>query len=108
MKYTIMKDLPNLSHFEGFDWDQANIQKNWDRHKVAFYECEEVFFRDPVIVPDSGHSVTESRYFALGRTIRGRRLTIIFTLRKKKIRVISARDMSRKERAFYGKAEKDS
>lgn len=103
-----MTDLPNLSYFEGFDWDRANVQKNWNRHEVSFYECEEVFFRDPVIIPDTGHSDAEARFFAMGRTVRGRLLTIIFTVRENKIRVISARDMSRKERKAYGKIEKNS
>lgn len=100
--------MPNLSHLEGFEWDQANTRKNWDRHKVAFYECEELFFGGPVILPDSEHSAAEPRYFALGRTGRGRLLTIVFTLRENKIRVISARAMSRKERRFYGKTQKGS
>jgi len=43
-----MANLPDLSRIEGFDWDQANIEKNWDRHTIAFYECEEVFFREPI------------------------------------------------------------
>lgn len=103
-----MTDLPNLLLFEGFDWDRANIQKNWDRHEVAFYECEEVFFRDPTILLDPEHSTAEPRFFAMGWTLRGRLLTIIFTVREKKIRVISARDMSRKERKFYGKIKKNS
>ena len=97
-----MAELPDLSHIEGFDWDRSNIQKNWERHKVAFDECEEVFFHDPVLAPDLGHSEDEERYFAFGRTARGRLLTIVFTMRKDKIRIVSARDMNRKERERYG------
>lgn len=97
-----MGDLPDVSSLEGFDWDRANIDKNWQRHRVAFYECEEIFFRDPVIVPDRGHSSGELRYFAFGETVRGRLLTVVFTIRNKKARVVSGRDMSRKERKKYG------
>ena len=86
---------------EGFDWDAANVQKNWRRHQAAFYECEEVFMRGPVILPDIEHLGTEERLFALGRTVRERLLTVVFTVRRNKIRVISARDMSRKERQVY-------
>ena len=100
-----MNDLPDLSRLEGFDWDRGNIQKNWQRHRVAFYECEEVFFHEPVIVPNPGHSATEQRYYALGPTVRGRLLTVVFTVRRDRIRVVSARDMSRKERRRYGKGE---
>ncbi len=96
-----MANFPDLSRIEGFDWDQANIEKNWDRHNIAFYECEEVFFREPIVLEDLNHSEKEQCYFALGQTVRGRLVTVIFTVRKNKIRVISARDMSRKERKFY-------
>jgi len=92
-----MSDLPDLTSIEGFDWDRANIQKSWERHRVAFDECEEVFFHDPVLAPDLDHSVSEERFFAYGYTARGRWLTVVFTVRGNKIRVVSARDMNRKE-----------
>lgn len=103
-----MTELPNLSRIEGFDWDRANIQKNWEAHRVAFYECEEVFFRDPILVPDFGHSATEARYFAFGRTGAGRLLAVVFTMRASRIRIVSARDMNRKERKRHGKIQKNS
>ncbi len=96
-----MIDFPDLSGAEGFDWDRGNVQKNWARRRVAFHECEEVFFHEPVLVPDPDHSGSEQRWFAFGRTAKGRLLTIVFTIRKNTIRVISARDMSRKERGKY-------
>lgn len=98
-----MSNLPDLSRIEGFDWDRANIRKNWERHRVAFDECEEVFFHDPVLAPDAEHSAGEARYFAYGRTVRSRLLTVVFTVRRNHIRVISARDMHRKERERYVK-----
>ncbi len=101
-----MIDLPDLSQFEGFDWDRANARKNWEKHRVSFAECEEIFFHGPVIFPDPEHSQAEPRYFALGITARGRKLTAVFTLRKDKIRVVSARDMSRKERSIYAQEVK--
>lgn len=100
-----MISSPDFSTLEGFDWDDANIRKNWQKHHVAFDKCEEVFFHDPLIVPDPYHSVVEGRFFAYGRTGQGRLLTVVFTLRGKKIRVISARDMSRKERKTYEQTE---
>jgi len=55
------------------------------------------------------HSQSEPRYTALGKTNGKRLLTIIFTVRNEKIRVISTRDMHKKERKFYNeKAEEDS
>ena len=85
-----------------FEWDQANQAKNWAKHKVLWQECEDVFFNEPLfILPDIKHSEKEERYHALGHTNKDRLLFISFTIRKEKIRVISAREMSRKERNSY-------
>jgi uncharacterized DUF497 family protein len=91
----------------GFDWDEGNLEKNWERHRVPFWEAEEVFFKEPLVVsPDRRHSMAEPRYLALGQTDSARRLFISFTVRGSLIRIISARDMSRKEEQIYeqGKA----
>jgi len=86
----------------GFDWDDANVQKNWDGHRVAFWEAEEVFFNEPLLLRvDASHSKVEQRYMALGITDAGRRLFIAFTVRRNLIRVISARDMTRREATTY-------
>ncbi len=91
-----------LSSVEGFEWDKGNISKNWGKHRVSYIECEEVFFNNPFVVQnDVTHSSTEARYYSLGSTDRERLLFIVFTVRKNKIRVISARDMIRKERIMY-------
>lgn len=91
----------------GFEWDAGNAYKSDEKHDVSQGEAEEMFFNQPLlIVGDKEHSLEEVRYLALGVTGVGRLLSVIFTLRKKAtlIRVISARPMSRKERAFYEKA----
>ncbi|MER8701933.1 BrnT family toxin [Mesorhizobium sp. M0207] len=88
----------------GFDWDAGNARKSIDKHDVSQAEAEQVFFNEPLLtVPYAKHSAIEQRIHALGRTDDGRLLHITFTLRDKetKIRVISARDMSRKERGYY-------
>ncbi len=91
-----------LSRVEGFDWDKGNIDKNWKRHEVSFTECEEVFFNEPLIVQeDDSHSTSENRSYALGRTNDERYLFVVFTIRANKVRVISARDMSKRERRIY-------
>jgi uncharacterized DUF497 family protein len=85
-----------------FDWDAGNADKNWIRHRVSPAECEQVFFNAPLAVAeDALHSRSELRYFALGRTDAGRPLFVVYTLRNEKVRVISARDMSRRERKEY-------
>lgn len=95
----------DLGRITGFEWDEGNRDKNWIKHRVTASECEEVFFNRPLLLtPDPDHSITEARSFVLGQTNAGRQLFIVFTVRKGNIRVISARDMSKKERAVYGKA----
>ena len=92
-----------LDECTGFEWDNGNSEKNWVTHGVACGEAEEVFFNDPLVAgTDSSHSQNEPRYFVLGHTNKGRRLFVAFTLRGKRIRVISARDMKRRELREYG------
>lgn len=94
-----------LSQLTGFDWDESNREKNWEKHQVLASECEEVFFNLPLLLqPDPTHSEKEPRYFVLGHTTANKRLFIAFTVRDNKIRVISARDMSKKERKIYEQA----
>ena len=86
----------------GFDWDEGNKQKNWEKHQVDFRECEEVFFNQPLLInEDTKHSSQEKRFYVLGRSDLGRTLFLVFMLRNNKIRVISARDQSKKERKIY-------
>jgi len=85
----------------GFDWDDGNARKSEAKHGVSQAEAEQVFFHDPLlVVDDTRHSGDEARYHALGRTDAGRLLHATFTVRQegRLIRVISARDMSRRER----------
>jgi uncharacterized protein len=89
---------------EGFERDDGNARKSGDKHGVSQAEAEQVFFNEPLLmVEDVRHSVHEPRFHALGRTDQDRRLHVTFTLRDaaSRIRVISARDMSRKEGAPY-------
>jgi hypothetical protein len=106
-----MKRLFLPSEASGFEWDESNLFKNWDKHNVAYWECEEVFFNKPLLVGhDEGHSEEEKRYYALGQSDTGRRIFVAFTMRESLIRPISFRDMSKKERRIYEqhKDEKDT
>jgi len=97
-----MKEL--FSDIIGFDWDDGNRDKNQLKHNVLNGECEDVFFNQPlVIISNTKHSNIEKRYAAFGVTDGGRKLIIIFTIRRKLIRVISARNMNRREGRFYEK-----
>jgi hypothetical protein len=98
-----------LDDCTGIEWDDANSHKNWERHRVAPGEAEDIFFHEPLVVHrDLGHSKKERRYYALGQTRAGRRLFVVFTVRRKLIRVISARDMNRNETETYERYEKES
>jgi uncharacterized DUF497 family protein len=97
----------NLTAIVGFKWDVGNARKSVDKHDVSQSEAEQAFFNAPLLlVVDEKHSKQEARYHALGKTDAARALHITFTLRSGEtlIRVISARDMHKKERAVYEQA----
>lgn len=101
----------NWAQVTGFAWNEGNSRKNAEKHGVSQSEAEAIFFNEPLLLlEDARHSQTEARYHALGETDDARLLHITFTLRQggTLIRVISARDMHRKERAIYEQAEKDT
>lgn len=88
----------------GFEWDKFNKDKNFLKHSVANGECEEVFFDDDKkLFKDALHSRLEKRYIFIGKTKRKRLLFIVFTVRNNFIRIISARDLNKKERRLYEK-----
>jgi uncharacterized DUF497 family protein len=97
----------DLDQIIGFEWDDGNGRKSVDKHDVSHAEAESVFFNDPlIIVEDTRHSEMERRLNALGKTAQNRLLHLTFTLRQNGtiIRVISARDMHRRERKAYEQA----
>ena len=99
--------MVDLNGVTGFDWDEGNARKN-DKHGVSMAEAEQVFFNAPLLLlEDESHSQREIRLHALGQTDVGRGLHITFTLRQAgaSIRVISARNLHRKERAIYDQAD---
>ena len=91
-----------LADCRGFQWDAGNATKIWDRPQARPAECEVLFFNRPLVVGiDEKHSAGEERLYALGQSDSGRLMFVVFTIRGRLIRVISARDMSRKERRIY-------
>lgn len=97
-----------LSQVEGFEWDEGNVDKNWRKHGVSFKECQQLFNNSPLMVKfDELHSKSEKHFQALGLTDKGRRLFLVFTFRKNKIRVISARNQSKLERSLYEEYKKE-
>jgi hypothetical protein len=97
-----VNDIDILSQCTGFEWDEYNSDKNWIKHRVSSSECEQIFFNQPLVVTeDIKHSKKEKRYYALGHTNVCRLLFVVFTVRGYQIRVISSRDMNKKERKVY-------
>ena len=93
----------DFEKIEGFQWDRGNNDKNPRKHGITNLESEQIFFNEPIVVTnDISHSSgKEKRYFALGKTDTGKYLTVVFTIREYRIRKISARLMSKKEREIY-------
>ena len=103
-------DLAELvDTLEGFEWDAGNSEKNWKRHRVMQAECEQVFANLPLLLSVASKAAgAEARYFALGRTDVSRDLAVVFAVRGGRVRVISARPMSRRERKEYLHAQSAS
>lgn len=97
------------SEWEGCDWDEGNIGKNWAKHRVTDWEIEEIFLNRPIAYgSDATHSFTENRYFALGKTNHERWLFVGFTIRGRLVRPITARDMNARERRSYETLKEDT
>jgi uncharacterized DUF497 family protein len=90
----------------GFEWDPGNWRKSELKHGVAAAEAEEVLLNDPLCQVDTPHSGNEQRYVALGVTNEGRALFMAFTIRQSRVRIISARPMSRREQGIYEEVQK--
>jgi len=104
-----MVDNDILAACTGFEWDEHNAEKNWKKHSVSFSESEEIFSNPPLLVADDlKHSEKEKRFLALGQTYAKRLLYVVLTIRGANIRVISARDMNRKERKEYEDRKKEN
>jgi uncharacterized DUF497 family protein len=95
-----------------FEWDARKAAVNRTKHGVSFEEVVTVF-GDPEALdgPDLRHSEKESRFLRLGRAVSGRVLIVAYTVRRRddgeRIRIISSRQASRKERADYAAADRD-
>lgn len=86
-----------------FEWDQGNTDKP-KKHGLTLEETEEAFFDDKkVIFGDWKHSIAEERITLLGKTKKDKLLNITYTIRRNKIRVITARAINRKEVPLYEK-----
>lgn len=101
----------DFNNIDGFHWDHGNTHRIVNKHKVIPSEAEQIFFNEPLLLlGDLKHSQDEPRFHALGITDDRRLLHVTFTLRAQNtlIRIISARDMHRKERKVYEQTQTNS
>ena len=90
-----------------FEWDTRKANSNLRKHGVSFDEASTVFFDNEALDgPDIAHSQDEPRYLRVGKSLDSRVLTVAYALRRNndgqtKIRIISARKASYKERKVY-------
>jgi len=93
-------NLINLSSIFDFEWDKGNLE-HLKKHNIEYNECEDVFYNSPVFFVDEKHSQDEERFLAYGITNDEKLLTLIFTIRNTKVRIISARNQNKKEKQIY-------
>ena len=96
-----------VDHYDGFDWDDGNRNKNWLGHKVTEAEIEQACRNEPFLIfPDIEHSQGEERWIVMSKTDQGFPLFGSYTVRQNRIRPISFRKMDRKERREFDEAIK--
>lgn len=85
-----------------FEWDEAKAESNFKKHGVNFEEAETVW-RDYFYIDlfDDEHSVEENRFLMIGESEGKRLLIVSYTERKSRVRIISARELTAKERKDY-------
>jgi len=85
-----------------FEWDPDKDAANIRKHRVAFSEAATVF-GDPLGLSayDPDHSRQENRFITIGQSMFGRLLMVAHTDRGERVRIISARELTRKEREAY-------
>jgi uncharacterized DUF497 family protein len=95
-------DCLDVESLTGFEWDDGNVYKNEKKHGLNYKLIDEVFFNEPLLIfEDFSHSYEECRCVALGRDNKNTKIMVVFTVRDGLIRVISAREMTKKEKNFY-------
>ncbi len=99
-------DALEISEPIDFEWDEGNQSKSLEKHGITSQETEETFSRDKLVIPDQRHSKAELRFGMYGQTNTGKILFIAFTIRNKRVRIISARLANKKERKTYEQAFK--
>ena len=85
-----------------FEWDPAKAARNLQKHGVSFDEASTVF-GDPLAgtIPDPRYSGEEPRFITIGRSTSQRLITVAHAEREDRIRIISARRATRRERRHY-------
>lgn len=94
--------MVDLSKLTGFEWDKGNLDKSYKKHGITSKEAEEIFIDPNVfLLDDVRHSQKEDRFIAIGKTTSKKLLFAVFTVRKDRVRIVSARIGNQKERRKY-------
>jgi uncharacterized DUF497 family protein len=94
--------MPTGIRVTGFEWDTGNLDKSYKKHGITPSEAEEIFLDENALeIEDVKHSDKEIRHVAIGKTSEKKILFVVFTVRKAKVRIISARRANRKEKTVY-------
>lgn len=103
--FIIYKKVMDLENIIGFEWDEGNKYKNERKHNILQKEAEEIFINFPLLISKSQTKNKEDRWIAYGKSNENKTLAVVFAVREERIRVISARPQSKKERRVYNEAE---
>jgi uncharacterized protein len=91
-----------LSRFTGFEWNEKKGKSNFRKHGIAFNEAQGAFYdKSSALVKIIREGLSEERYILIGKTDKGRLITVVLTIREPKIRIISARHPKPKEVKIY-------
>ena len=91
-----------------FEWDETKNESNVEKHGVDFKEAATIFADSfSYTFDDPAHSDEEPRFLTFGLTSTGKLLLVSHTDREDNIRIISARELTKKERKFYEEGAKN-
>lgn len=85
-----------------FEWDSVKSKTNKEKHRITFEEASSVFGdENSLTIDDVAHSRYERREITIGKSVNNQVLVVVYTVRGKNIRIISARKANQKEKAQY-------
>jgi hypothetical protein len=100
MKYNILR-VPKIKKIMEFEWDIDKNQANQKKHQISFEEAAEIFRYPTYEIVDTRVGYGETRYIAIGSNSRMTIMTVVYTEREGRLRLISARRANKQEKRLY-------